>query len=71
SRILAFTAEITDADTGSILMYTDSQGVTHERNFGGCLLHFLNHGTYHRGMISVYLEMLGRENDFGSLLQVL
>jgi uncharacterized damage-inducible protein DinB len=71
NRMLAFTAEITDADMESTVMYTDSQGVTHERNFGGCLLQYLNHETHHRGMISVYLEMLGRENEFSSLAQVL
>jgi uncharacterized damage-inducible protein DinB len=71
NRLLAFTAEITGADIEGILKYTDSHGVTYERNFGGCVLQFLNHETHHRGMISVYLEMLGRENDFSSLAQVL
>jgi uncharacterized damage-inducible protein DinB len=27
-----------------------------------------NHQTHHRGMISLYLDMLGKENDFSSLL---
>jgi len=67
NRIIAFASEITDEDMGSVLKYTDSEGKPHERNFGGCLMQFLNHETHHRGMISLYLEMLGRENDFSFL----
>jgi uncharacterized damage-inducible protein DinB len=70
-RMLAFAEEITDADLGAVLNYTDSHGKTIERNAGGCLLQALNHGTHHRGAISVYLEILGRENDFSSLAQAL
>jgi uncharacterized damage-inducible protein DinB len=69
-RMLAFADEITDADLEGVLCFTDSRGKSHERNFGGCLLQFLNHETHHRGMISLYLEMLGRENDFSSFGQV-
>ena len=71
SRMIAFAEELTAADLGGVLKYTDSHGKVYERNFGGCVLHFLNHETHHRGMISLYLEMLGRENDFNSLTQVL
>jgi uncharacterized damage-inducible protein DinB len=70
-RMLTFTAEITEDDLAGVFRYADSAGTTHERNFGGCLLQFLNHETHHRGMISLYLEMLGRENEFSSLAQVL
>ena len=71
SRMIAFAAEITDADLAGTLKYTDSHGKAYERNFGGCMMQSLNHGTHHRGGISVYLDMLGRENDFSSLGQVL
>ena len=67
SRMIAFSNEITDDDLTQILKYIDSHGTAHERNFGRCLLQFLNHETHHRGMISLYLEMLGRENDFSFL----
>jgi uncharacterized damage-inducible protein DinB len=69
SRMIAFADELTAADMGSVLKYIDGKGNSYERNFGGCLLHFLNHETHHRGMISLFLEMLGRENDFCSLSQ--
>ena len=71
SRLIDFAEELTAADMDGILKFTDSSGVSHERNAGGCVMQFLNHQTHHRGMISVYLEMLGRENDFSSLAQVL
>ncbi|MCL2722457.1 MAG: hypothetical protein FWD47_14095 [Treponema sp.] len=28
------------------------------------ITHVFNHQTHHRGMISLYLEMLGKENSF-------
>ena len=71
SKMSAFADEVTDADMGSILKYNDSHGNPIERNFGGIIVHFLNHGTHHRGMVSVYLEMLGKENDFNSLARAL
>ena len=71
SRMSAFADELNEEDLGGILKFTDSHGRDHEWIFGGCVLQFLNHETHHRGMISVYLEMLGRENDFSSLAQVL
>ena len=64
NRIIAFAAELTDADMSGVLQYTDSEGKAHNRNFGACLMQFLNHETHHRGMISLYLELLGKENDF-------
>jgi uncharacterized damage-inducible protein DinB len=70
-RIIAFGDEITDSDLGKPLKYGDSSGRQYERNFGGLILHCFNHDTHHRGMISVYLEMLGKANDFNSVSQVL
>jgi len=70
-KIIAFTNEIIEADTNSLLKYVDSHGTPYEKNFGGLVLHSFNHDTHHRGMISLYLEMLGRENDFASLSAVL
>ena len=71
SRMIAFAGELTDADFAGILKYTDPAGNYFERNFGGCVLHSLNHETHHRGMISVYLELLGKENDFASMSKML
>ena len=34
----------------------------------GLLIHLFNHQTHHRGMISLYLEMLGKENNYNNIL---
>jgi uncharacterized damage-inducible protein DinB len=66
-----FADELSDGDLGKDLDYADSSGGRHTKNFGGLLLHVFNHQTHHRGMISLYLEMLGRANDFNSLSTIL
>jgi uncharacterized damage-inducible protein DinB len=54
-----------------ILTYTDSEGNKLEKVMETLLLHVFNHETHHRGMISLYLEMLGKENDFsGSMYKI-
>jgi uncharacterized damage-inducible protein DinB len=68
--ITAFTDEITRDDLKIDLNYTDTRGTEHTRNFGGMVLHVFNHQTHHRAMISVYLEMLGIENDYSNLAQL-
>ena len=70
-RIIGFVNEVNEKDLSSILNYADSEGNTYERNFGGLIMHSLNHDTHHRGMISLFLEMLGRENDFASFNAIL
>jgi uncharacterized damage-inducible protein DinB len=70
-KIIAFINEVSDKDLNSLLKYTDSEGTAYERSFGGLVMQSLNHDSCHRGMISVYLEMLGRENDFSSFGAVL
>ena len=69
--ICAFADELSDTDMEKEFSYTDSHGEVHQKKAGGFILQFLNHQTHHRGMISVYLEMLGKANDFSSLRQVL
>ena len=66
-KIIAFTDELVDADINALLKVTDPRGNAYEQKFGGLVMHCLNHETYHKGMLSLYLEMLGRENDFCSL----
>ena len=63
-KISAFTNELNNEDLNVLLKYTDSRGTSHEKIFGGLVMQSFNHDTHHRGMISVYLEILGRENDF-------
>ena len=71
AKLTAFVDEIKDEDLGTILKYTDPRGRLIERNFGGLVMHNFNHDTHHRGMLSLYLELLGKDNDFNSLASVL
>jgi uncharacterized damage-inducible protein DinB len=71
AKLSAFADELCDEDLGKILKYTDPRGNLIERNFGGLIMHNFNHDTHHRGMVSLYLELLGKENDFNSLAMVL
>ena len=66
-KILEFSEELTDEDFSRITRFKDSKGNPKEKELGGTILHGFNHGTHHRGMISVYLEILGKKNDFSSL----
>lgn len=67
SIITAFAAEIANDDLKESLRYKNWKGEDQERNAGGLLLHLFNHQTHHRGMISLYLDLLGKENDFSNL----
>ena len=69
--LMTFANEITAKDMEGILSYKDSGGNDHRKNFGALVIHALNHQTHHRGMISLYLEGLGIENDFNSLSEMI
>jgi uncharacterized damage-inducible protein DinB len=62
-----FANELTAEDLTKRLKYKDPHGNEHDNPFGGMILHMFNHETHHRGMISVYLEQLGIENDYSNL----
>ena len=66
-QIYEFVDELTENDLTVNLKYTDSRGTEHNRNLGGLIIHMFNHQTHHRGMISIYLEMLGIDNDYSNL----
>jgi uncharacterized damage-inducible protein DinB len=62
-----FAEEITSADLGKRLRFKNYQGVEQEKDFGGLVLHVFNHQTHHRGQISLYLDILGKANDFSGI----
>jgi uncharacterized damage-inducible protein DinB len=67
-KMSMFTNELAESDLEKTLTFAHKHGETITKNVGGSILHLYNHQTHHRGMISLYLEMMGIQNDFSSLL---
>jgi uncharacterized damage-inducible protein DinB len=67
----SFAGEITEQDLGMNLRYKDSRGGDHDQDFGLVILHVFNHQTHHRGMVSIYLEEMGIENDYSNIMDIL
>jgi uncharacterized damage-inducible protein DinB len=65
-----FAEEVTPEDFPQRLRYKNWQGVDQDREFGGLIMHVFNHQTHHRGMVSLYLDMLGKQNDFSNLIKL-
>lgn len=63
-----FAEEVIPEDFPQTLRYKNYQGVEQARQFGGLVLHLFNHQTHHRGMVSLYLDMLGKPNDFSNII---
>jgi uncharacterized damage-inducible protein DinB len=69
--IINFIKEITVEDINKILEYKNTEEKIFEKKVEGLIIHMFNHETHHRAMISVYLEMLGKENDYNNILPML
>jgi uncharacterized damage-inducible protein DinB len=67
SVLVDFIDELNEQDLLMNLEYKSSKNESQNRNMGGLILHMFNHQTHHRGMISVYLDSMGIENDYSSL----
>ena len=66
-QVTGFAGELRNDDLAMDLKYLDSRGNEFAKNFGGLIMHMLNHQTHHRAMISLYLEEMGIANDYSSL----
>jgi len=66
-KLVQFTNELRRDDFEMSLSYLDSEGEHHSRNFGGLIFHVFNHQTHHRGMVSIYLEIMNISNDFSNV----
>jgi uncharacterized damage-inducible protein DinB len=62
-----FAGEVTPEDLTKRLRYKNFKGIDQERDVAGLIMHMFNHQTHHRGMISLYLDLAGKENDFSNL----
>jgi uncharacterized damage-inducible protein DinB len=65
--IIDFVNQLVEDDLKSVLKFTTDDGTNYALNFRITLLHLFNHGTHCRAMISLYLEMLGKENDYNEI----
>ena len=62
--IIEFVNKLSEIDLEKIIKITDSEGNLFELKMGPTIFYMFNHETHHRGMISLYLDMLGKENEF-------
>jgi uncharacterized damage-inducible protein DinB len=67
--ILDFIDRIMTDDLNRKIKWTNSKGETYEKKLEICLMHLFNHETHHRAMVSLYLEMMGKANDYSMLYQ--
>jgi len=61
---IEFINELKNEDLKNLLKFVNSKGVKMERKMESLVMHVFNHQAHHRGMVSLYLEMLGKENSF-------
>jgi uncharacterized damage-inducible protein DinB len=67
-KMILFIDELAESDLEKTISFANMKGETVSKNVGGSILHIFNHQTHHRGMISLYLDMMGIGNDFSGLL---
>ncbi|HUJ18716.1 MAG TPA: DinB family protein [Nitrospirota bacterium] len=67
-KLITLADELAESDLGEIISFANTKGERVSKNVGGSILHIFNHQTHHRGMISLYLDLMGIDNDFSSLL---
>ena len=60
--------EFSQNDLNRDIEYTNSNGITLNKKLKLLLMTIFNHETHNRGMISLYLEMLGKENDYSRFI---
>jgi uncharacterized damage-inducible protein DinB len=60
--------EFSQNDLNRYIEYTNSKGITLNKKLKLLLITIFNHETHNRGMISLYLEMLGKENDYSRFI---
>jgi uncharacterized damage-inducible protein DinB len=66
--IIDFVKEFSQNDLNRDIEYTNSKRITLNKKLKLLLMTIFNHETHNRGMISLYLEMLGKENDYSRFI---
>jgi uncharacterized damage-inducible protein DinB len=62
--IINFVNELSSNDLETKILWKDWEGNIIEKKLGIYIMHMFNHETHHRAQISLYLDTLGKENDF-------
>jgi uncharacterized damage-inducible protein DinB len=65
--IINFINEINNDSLIKTTKFKNYKGIIFEKKIDVILIHMFNHNTHHRGMVSLYLGMLGKENDYSGL----
>jgi uncharacterized damage-inducible protein DinB len=65
--ITAFFTELTEDDLNKRLQFTNAKGTLVNKKLKTYLIHISHHQTHHRGMISLYLDMIKKENNYSNL----
>jgi uncharacterized damage-inducible protein DinB len=67
----SFLAALTDAQLESDLNWVSLAGEAQTRPLGQCILHLVNHSTYHRGQVITLFRQLGYEPPSTDLIDFL
>jgi uncharacterized damage-inducible protein DinB len=65
--LIDFVNELSEEDLNKKMKWINWKGKECIHTLGTVLLHLSHHETHHRGMISLYLEFIGKENDYSNL----
>jgi uncharacterized damage-inducible protein DinB len=68
STIRRWAGELTAADLGVMLSYTNFKGVVTQKRFSNLVMHFFNHQTHHRGQATTLLSQSGVDIGVTDLL---
>jgi uncharacterized damage-inducible protein DinB len=69
--ILAWAAELTQADLDHVLDYRNMKGVAQRKLFGSLVLNLFNHQTHHRGQATTLLFQAGQDVGVTDLLALI
>ena len=67
-RLISFVNEIEPNELEKVIKFTTIRGDKWEKRLDGFLIHLSHHQTHHRGMISIYLDLMGIKNEFNDLI---
>ncbi len=66
--VLDFVAELDDAALAAPVSYKNYKGADESHELWKVFLQWFNHGSHHRGSVSVQMDSLGVENDYSAVL---